>query len=265
MGDGGRSRDGADRRAIYNDVVWLLRHYSLRVSAAREAGHHTHGDGTAVDLVPATGTTLHDWDDSAGQLARDLGWTARCGSSGARPMCPLKPAIQFIGYDGYPLHGSPRTCTGDCPAHIHVSWVSGCYGSGGSFRRARGSWRSPSRHMTACRDMTAKTETGRLGRTLSPDRARHPPAGRQMWSVRQPESRLALSRIVGPAQGIRVPSCSRRGADDGHGGPPVCVSPKPDLEAVREQSPPRDARPLRLARARPATARPMSCGRSVSA
>ena len=37
--------------------------------------------------------------------------------------------VQFIGYDGYPSHGSPRTCTGGCPAHIHVSWVSACYGS----------------------------------------------------------------------------------------------------------------------------------------
>ena len=44
-------------------------------------------------------------------------------------MCALKPAIHWIGYDGYPSHGSPRTCSGDCPAHIHVSWVSGCYGS----------------------------------------------------------------------------------------------------------------------------------------
>ena len=54
---------------------------------------------------------------------------ASCGSSGARPACPLKPASQWVGYDGYPSHGSPRTCTGGCPAHIHVSWVFGCYGS----------------------------------------------------------------------------------------------------------------------------------------
>jgi hypothetical protein len=25
--------------------------------------------------------------------------------------------------------GSPRTCRGDCPAHVHVSWRSPCYGS----------------------------------------------------------------------------------------------------------------------------------------
>jgi Transglycosylase SLT domain len=125
----GRPPQPVDAR-IYNDVLWLLRHYNVRVTAGREIGHRTHGDGTAVDLVPATGTAQHDWDDTIGRLARDLGWTASCGNSGARPACPLRPAIQWIGYDGYPSHGSPRTCSGDCPAHIHVSWVSGCYGSG---------------------------------------------------------------------------------------------------------------------------------------
>ena len=124
----GRPPQPVDAR-IYNDVLWLLRRYSVRVTAAREAGHHTHGDGTAVDLVPAVGATQRAWDDTVGRLARDLGWTSSCGSSGARPACTLKPAIQWIGYDGYPSHGSPRTCSGDCPAHIHVSWVSGCYGS----------------------------------------------------------------------------------------------------------------------------------------
>jgi hypothetical protein len=123
-----RTPESVDAR-IYNDVVWLLKRHNLRVTAAREAGHHTHGDGTAVDLVPAIAATQDDWDRTAGQLAAELGWTPSCGSSGARPACALRPAIQWIGYDGYPSHGSPRTCTGDCPAHIHVSWVSGCYGS----------------------------------------------------------------------------------------------------------------------------------------
>jgi hypothetical protein len=125
---GGRPSEPVDAR-IYDDVLWVLRRYGVRVSAAREAGHHTHGDGTAVDLVPAVGATQVDWDATAGRLANDLGWTTTCGASGARPACPLKPAIQWIGYDGYPGHGSPRTCSGGCPAHIHVSWVSGCYGS----------------------------------------------------------------------------------------------------------------------------------------
>src|SRR3954463_9224969 len=125
---GGRAPEPVDAR-IYNDVVWLLRRHNLRVTAAREAGHHTHGDGTAVDLVPAVAATQDDWDRTAGQLAAELGWTPSCGPSGARPACALRPAIQWVGYDGYPSHGSPRTCTGGCPAHIHVSWVSGCYGS----------------------------------------------------------------------------------------------------------------------------------------
>jgi len=125
---GGRPTEPVDAR-IYNDVLWVLRRYHLRISAAREAGHHTHGDGTAVDLVPAAGASQRDWDETAGHLARDLVWMQSCGGSGARPACRLKPAVQWIGYDGYPNHGSPRTCRGGCPAHFHVSWVSGCYGS----------------------------------------------------------------------------------------------------------------------------------------
>jgi hypothetical protein len=107
----------------------MLRRCHLRVVALREAGHHTHGDGTAVDLVPADGVTQPTWDASAGSLARDLGWTPACPASGTRPVCQLIPAIQFIGYYGYPGHGSPRTCRAACPAHIHISWASPCYGT----------------------------------------------------------------------------------------------------------------------------------------
>jgi hypothetical protein len=114
---------------LHHDVVWILRRYHLRVTAAREPGHHTHGDGTAIDLTPADGTTQAAWDASTGRLAHDLGWTQACARSGTRPTCPLAPAIQFIGYDGYPNHGSPRTCTGTCPPHLHISWASRCYGT----------------------------------------------------------------------------------------------------------------------------------------
>jgi len=70
-------------------------------------------------------------DASAGRLAHDLGWSAACAASGTRRVCPLAPAIQFVGYDGYPGHGSPRTCRGGCPAHLHISWASPCYGTSG--------------------------------------------------------------------------------------------------------------------------------------
>jgi hypothetical protein len=123
-----RAPEPVDAR-LYDDVAWILRRYHLHVTAAREAGHRTHGDGTAVDLVPADGVAQAAWDASAGRLAHDLGWRASCGASGSRPACALVPAIRFIGYDGYPSHGSPRTCSGGCPAHIHVSWVSPCFGS----------------------------------------------------------------------------------------------------------------------------------------
>ena len=53
----------------------------------------------------------------------------RARPSGTRPVCRLAPAIQFVGYDGYPNHGSPRTCAAGCPAHLHLSWASPCYGT----------------------------------------------------------------------------------------------------------------------------------------
>ena len=59
---------------------------------------------------PPSRSTRRAWDASAGALARDLGWTPACGL-GTRPACALVPAIQFVGYEGYPDHGSPRTCS----------------------------------------------------------------------------------------------------------------------------------------------------------
>jgi len=125
---GGRASEPFDTRLL-DSALRLLRTYRLRVTAAREAGHNTHGDGTALDLVPADPVDQAAWNGSAGALARDLGWTPPCGPSGSRPACPLVPAIQFVGYEGYPGHGSPRTCSGSCAAHLHISWRSPCFGT----------------------------------------------------------------------------------------------------------------------------------------
>ncbi|WP_169542198.1 lytic transglycosylase domain-containing protein [Solirubrobacter soli] len=126
---GGRAAEPIDARLLDN-ALWILRTYHLRVTAARETGHNTHGDGTALDLIPAEPVDQSAWDATARALARDLGWTAPCGASGVRPACPLVPAIQFVGYEGYPGHGSPRTCRApSCAAHLHISWVSPCYGT----------------------------------------------------------------------------------------------------------------------------------------
>jgi hypothetical protein len=120
---GGAVPQSVDSR-IWPDVVWLLGTYHLVATAAREAGHETHGDGTAVDLVPASG---YGWDATALRAAQDLGWISLCGSSGVAPACPLVPAIHFIGYNGYPSHGDPLHAGGN--AHLHVSWESSSYGS----------------------------------------------------------------------------------------------------------------------------------------
>ncbi len=119
---GGGKPEAVDSR-IWPDVVWLLSTYGLRASAARELGHQTHGDGTAVDMVPAPG---RGWDDTALRAALDLGWRGYCGASGVAPTCPLIAAIEFIGYNGYPGHGDPAHAGSN--AHLHVSWKGSSYG-----------------------------------------------------------------------------------------------------------------------------------------
>jgi hypothetical protein len=122
---GGGSPEAVDAR-IWPDAVWLLETYDLRVTAAREAGHNTHGDGTAMDMVPASG---RDWDETALRAALDLGWTPSCGWNGSAPVCPLVPAIQFIGYNGFSGHGDPAHAGEN--AHLHVSWKSSEFGCPG--------------------------------------------------------------------------------------------------------------------------------------
>jgi hypothetical protein len=112
---------------ILPDVVWILRTYGLRVTAGREGGHLSHGDGTAVDMVPATGNGQQAWDSSALRLALDIGWIPACGGSGVAPVCPLKAWVRFVGYNGYPNHGDPAH-TGPS-AHIHVSWSASASGA----------------------------------------------------------------------------------------------------------------------------------------
>jgi hypothetical protein len=125
----GRSPARIDAR-IWPDVRYVLQEYDLRITAGKETGHLSHGDGSAIDAVPAGNNSSQPvWDRTAGRLARDLGWTRSCGSSGSRPACALVPAIEWVGYDGYPNHGSPATCGGGCPMHIHVSWVSSTHGT----------------------------------------------------------------------------------------------------------------------------------------
>ena len=119
----GRAAQEVDAR-IWANAVWLLETYDLRVTAAREGGHQTHGDGTALDIVPAPN---RGWDGTTKRAAEDLGWQASCASSGTAPVCPLVPAIQFVGYNGYDsFHGDPAHSS---LPHLHVSWKSSGFGS----------------------------------------------------------------------------------------------------------------------------------------
>jgi hypothetical protein len=121
----GGAPEAVDSR-IWPDLIWVLEAFSLRATAARESGHQTHGDGTAVDLIPAPG---RGWDQTALRAAEALGWRPGCGSSGTAPVCPLAPAIQFVGYNGFPDHGDPAHAGAN--AHLHISWQGSSFGCSG--------------------------------------------------------------------------------------------------------------------------------------
>jgi len=110
---------------IYPNVIWALERYGMRVTAARETGHATHGAGLAIDVVPARSGGISAWKNSTERFARDIGW--RHGGC-VRPTCPtIKPAFHAIFYNGYPAHGDPAHCSGSCRAHLHVSWEASTY------------------------------------------------------------------------------------------------------------------------------------------
>jgi murein DD-endopeptidase MepM/ murein hydrolase activator NlpD len=113
-----------DRR-IAGNVLWMLQTYNVRLSAGRGGGHHSHGDGSSIDLVPGPDvpSTKEGWEATTGRLARDLGWTPECGASGVAPACPLRPWVRFVGYGGYAYHGDPWAESSRGTPHLHVSWV----------------------------------------------------------------------------------------------------------------------------------------------
>lgn len=114
---------------VYANAVWLLRRYDLQLTAGAEGGHNTHGDGTAIDAVPAQSQTLGAWRQSAQRAARDLGWTPGCAASGVAGVCELAPAIQAVFYNGFDAnHGDPAHSRSP---HVHISWQSSSYGTAG--------------------------------------------------------------------------------------------------------------------------------------
>ena len=114
---------------IYDDVA--LGAAPLRPPRVRrcEAGHHTHGDGTARRPRAGGGTTQADWDATAGRFAHDLGWTR--AAAAPAPARRARSSRRSSGSATTATRATARhaPARGGCPAHIHVSWVSGCYGS----------------------------------------------------------------------------------------------------------------------------------------
>jgi hypothetical protein len=115
----GHSPEPVDAR-IYDDALFVIATYHLRVSAAREAGHLSHGNGLSLDLIPAGGRS---WEESTERFARDIGWRPGCDDACSPPVISAPGWVRWIGYNGASGHGDPAHCSGSCGAHLHVSWL----------------------------------------------------------------------------------------------------------------------------------------------
>ena len=115
---------------LLDNALWLLRTYRLRVTAAREAGHNTHGDGTALDLVPAEPVDQAAWDAlrrrarARPRLDARLRRLRRPAGVPARARDPVR-RLRGLPRPRLTAHLRARTC----PAHLHISWASPCYGT----------------------------------------------------------------------------------------------------------------------------------------
>jgi hypothetical protein len=118
------------RCGCHTDALDVYTHgRRLRVTAARESGHHTHGDGTAVDLIPVDGTTQPVWNASAGRLAQDLGWRPGCARSGSRPACPLARPRSSSSVTTAPQATARHALHRPLPRPPTSLLASACYGS----------------------------------------------------------------------------------------------------------------------------------------
>jgi hypothetical protein len=112
---------------IVDNVAYLLERFHMALTACyAPTGHRSSGEhplGLAIDVVPdpdpdprTAGEPPGTWDDVMA-AARFVGWNESCAING----CPNELA-RWIGYNGVPDHGDPEHCSGDCPAHLHISW-----------------------------------------------------------------------------------------------------------------------------------------------
>jgi len=121
----------ADARIIPS-LLYLLRHYNVRVHDCLASGHNTHGSGDSCDIVPADdplpvpGRMTPGWANVT-QLARDLGWEppgpGYAGGYSCSSGAPFVPAIYIVCYDGDVNHGDPDHITGSCACpHLHITF-----------------------------------------------------------------------------------------------------------------------------------------------
>ena len=102
-----------------DDALWILRRYHLRVSASRDAGHNTHGDGTASTSSPLMATPRRPGTTppapspttSAGRRrVRAQGRGPHVGSP-RRSSSSAMTATPTTARRAHAAVGAPRTCT----------------------------------------------------------------------------------------------------------------------------------------------------------
>jgi Transglycosylase SLT domain len=108
---------------IVDDVVYMIRRFTLTVTACfAAAGHAIGGEhplGLAIDAVPADG----DWSHTLA-AARMFGWSPACAATGCA--ANVRPPMRVVLYSGYPGHGDPTHCAPPaCAPHLHLSWAHG--------------------------------------------------------------------------------------------------------------------------------------------
>jgi hypothetical protein len=85
--------------------------------------------GPAIDLLPADGVTQGVWDASAAGSPTTSAGHAHALPPGVGRPARSCPRSSSSARTATPATDPPGTCVGECPAHIHLSWVSPCFGS----------------------------------------------------------------------------------------------------------------------------------------
>ncbi len=125
------------------DLAYLITTYNMCAEDGLASGHNSHGAGISVDLIPKSGNSKNDWENSTEAAARAIGWFGDGANDpiGSKKGCAFYNGdygqcmhivypdkfpkwMRWIGYNGDYCHGDPWHYQNACEAHLHISWDS---------------------------------------------------------------------------------------------------------------------------------------------